>query len=346
MCVLQNMTAVLERRFEGVVTAVNRVPKEDLQMANHLCGHQAVFLQLKFRSVQHLMDVRRDLLPIVERNTKRLATAAAYGGGAGAAAAGAAAGAGASGGAADADAIPSDYMDTILDLREYDVPYYVRVSIDCDVRVGSWYRVKPTPDNVALTRLPDMVEKAEPRVLAFDIETTKAPLKFPDVTLDRIYMISYMLDNQGYLIINREIVSEDVDDFEYTPKPAYKGPFKVWNEANEEACIARFFQHIKEVKPQIFVTYNGDYFDWPFVEKRAATYGMDMEKEIGVAENNGEYRGRTAVHMDAFYWVKRDSYLPQVRRGRAAWRGVMVVLCFWSPAVTTCTRRVLRVPMV
>ena len=38
--------------------------------------------------------------------------------------------------------------------------------------------------------------QAEPRVLAFDIETTKAPLKFPDVTLDRIYMISYMLDGQ------------------------------------------------------------------------------------------------------------------------------------------------------
>ena len=39
-------------------------------------------------------------------------------------------------------------------------------------------------------------------------------------------MISYMLDGQGYLVINREVVSEDIDDFEYTPKPEYKGPFK------------------------------------------------------------------------------------------------------------------------
>jgi hypothetical protein len=38
--------------------------------------------------------------------------------------------------------------------------------------------------------------QAEPRILAFDIECTKAPLKFPDVTLDRIYMISYMFDGQ------------------------------------------------------------------------------------------------------------------------------------------------------
>lgn len=38
---------------------------------------------------------------------------------------------------------------------------------------------------------------------------------------------------QGYLIINREIVSEDVEDFEYTPKPEYEGPFIVWNVDNE-----------------------------------------------------------------------------------------------------------------
>jgi DNA polymerase elongation subunit (family B) len=33
------------------------------------------------------------------------------------------------------------------------------------------------------------------------------------------------------------------------------------------------------VKPAIYVTYNGDYFDWPFIETRAAKHGMDMEAE-------------------------------------------------------------------
>ena len=60
------------------------------------------------------------------------------------------------------------------------------------------------------------------------------------------------------------------------------------------------------------MTYNGDFFDWPFVNGRAEAYGMSMEKEIGVKCDNGEWRGRTAVHMDCMYWVKRDSYLPQV----------------------------------
>lgn len=33
-------------------------------------------------------------------------------------------------------------------------------------------------------------------VLAFDIETTKLPLKFPDAETDQIMMISYMIDGQ------------------------------------------------------------------------------------------------------------------------------------------------------
>lgn len=38
---------------------------------------------------------------------------------------------------------------------------------------------------------------------------------------------------QGYLITNREIVSQDIDDFEYTPKPEFEGPFIIFNEPDE-----------------------------------------------------------------------------------------------------------------
>jgi len=33
---------------------------------------------------------------------------------------------------------------------------------------------------------------------------------------------------------------------------------------------------MREVKPGIYVTYNGDYFDWPFLESRAAYHGFKM----------------------------------------------------------------------
>ena len=75
---------------------------------------------------------------------------------------------------------------------------------------------------------PDLMVKAEPRVLAFDIECTKEPLKFPQADRDQIFMISYMVDTQGYLIISRTVVGEDIADFEYTPKPGMEGPFQVY----------------------------------------------------------------------------------------------------------------------
>lgn len=64
------------------------------------------------------------------------------------------------------------------------------------------------------------------------------------------------------------------------------------------------------------MTYNGDYFDWPFVETRAAHHGLSMEKEIGFKKHlGGEYKSQYASHMDCFCWVKRDSYLPQGSQG-------------------------------
>ena len=128
-----------------------------------------------------------------------------------------------------------------------------------------------------------------------------------------------MVDGQGYLIINRECVSEDIEDFEYTPKPEFEGPFSIFNEKNEIDLINRFFEHIKELKPNVYVTFNGDFFDWPFVDSRAALHGISMTKEIGVFKNSsGEYRCRFASHLDAYKWVMRDSYLPVGSQGLKA----------------------------
>ena len=128
-----------------------------------------------------------------------------------------------------------------------------------------------------------------------------------------------MIDGQGYLITNREVISADVDDFEYTPKPEFEGPFTVFNEPNELSLLQKWFDHILEVRPHIFVTYNGDFFDWPFLETRATVHGMNMATEIGFAKDSqGNFLSRPAAHMDAFCWVKRDSYLPVGSQGLKA----------------------------
>lgn len=172
---------------------------------------------------------------------------------------------------------------------------------------------------ISLTCLEDRLQRADPVVLAFDIETTKLPLKFPDSVTDQIMMISYMIDGQGFLITNREIISEDIDDFEYTPKPEYSGPFVIFNEPDERAVLERFFGHIKQAKPTVIATYNGDFFDWPFVEARASVLGIDMYREIGFRKNSEDiYQSDNCVHMDCYAWVNRDSYLPQGSRGLKA----------------------------
>lgn len=57
-----------------------------------------------------------------------------------------------------------------------------------------------------------------------------------------------------------------------------------------------------DICPHIIVTYNGDFFDWPFVETRAAIHDLNMSQEIGFAKNNaGIYSCRPAMHMDCLW---------------------------------------------
>ncbi|CEI95841.1 Putative DNA polymerase [Rhizopus microsporus] len=304
----------LHRRFEGLIEKLKRVKKEDLKQPNHLVGHTRTFIQLSFRNIKDLMNVRKVLLPAVQKNKAKLDAVDTY-----------------------AEMIkyeyddiysaamssrrnPDEVLENVIDIREYDIPFHIRTAIDLDIRVGLWYDVKAQEDGtITLTRRTDLVHRPEPIILAFDIETTKLPLKFPDANIDQIMMISYMIDGRGYLITNREIVSQDIEDFEYTPKPEFEGPFTIFNEANEEAVLRRFFEHIQEAKPTIYVTYNGDFFDWPFVEGRAKAHGINMYHEIGVyKDDEDEYKCKHASHMDAFRWVQRDSYLPNGSQGLKA----------------------------
>uniref|UniRef100_A0A915HL00 DNA polymerase epsilon catalytic subunit n=1 Tax=Romanomermis culicivorax TaxID=13658 RepID=A0A915HL00_ROMCU len=296
----------LSKKYAGDLTEIEIVAKDDLNLPNHLIGLQRTFLKLSFLNVQNLTKVKRDLMPKIRKNREKQKSKSDY-----------------------ADMLSrffkiilvkllvyinhrvfshfagksttvvekslSDQIDNIIDIREHDVPYHVRVSIDLKIFVGKWYNVvgKGENDKPQITLNEELIDWPEPIVLAFDIETTKEVLKFPDAKIDKIMMISYMIDGRGFLIVNREIVSQDVEDFEYTPKPEYEGCFTVYNEKNEYELLIRFFEHIQLVKPHIFVT--------PFVETRAASYNLNMCKEIGFAKDaQGEYKSSQSIHMDAF----------------------------------------------
>ncbi|KAG8371187.1 hypothetical protein BUALT_Bualt13G0060900 [Buddleja alternifolia] len=299
-----DVEAYLRRRYEGQIADIEIVEKEDLNLKNHLSGLNKCYLKISFDTVQQLMQVKTDLIHVVERNRAKLEAEDAY------------------------ESIltgkskqrSQDFIECINDLREFDVPYHVRFAIDKDVRCGQWYDVSVSSAGITVERRPDLLQRAEVHVCAFDIETTKLPLKFPDAEYDSIMMISYMVDGQGYLIINRECVGEDIEDLEYTPKPEFEGFFKVTNVKDEKGLLRLWFAHMQDAKPGIYVTYNGDFFDWPFLETRAAHHGYNLNDELGFRcdKNQGECRAKFACHLDCFAWVKRDSYLPQGSQGLKA----------------------------
>jgi DNA polymerase elongation subunit (family B) len=119
----------------------------------------------------------------------------------------------------------------------------MRVMIDNEIRCSFWYHIEVHANFLQkISNLPEKLDKPEIRILgkklhnfenvsAFDIETMKAPLKFPDAQIDSIMMISYMVDGLGFLIINRDVKNPKktslnppnpvTHSLTYSPNPPY-----------------------------------------------------------------------------------------------------------------------------
>lgn len=121
-------------------SSVQRGLQTSLQsQPNHLLGHRRLYLQLSFHNVSDLLTVRRDLLPLALTNGKKMDAVDAYADVINAESAmrihvdadreSVAWG-------AEVDAVGAkgvrdkDPREGIIDIREYDVPYYLRVAID------------------------------------------------------------------------------------------------------------------------------------------------------------------------------------------------------------------------
>jgi len=68
----------LRRKLESRLKNIVRLSKEDLQMPNHLLGYRRTFLQLLFSNVSDLLEARREIMPIAEKNKKNVNALDAY----------------------------------------------------------------------------------------------------------------------------------------------------------------------------------------------------------------------------------------------------------------------------
>ena len=76
-------------------------------------------------------------------------------------------------------------MTLILAIREYDVAYHIRTLVDNEIRCSFWYEVELNGMQLEkFTKLADKLDKPKLSVCAFDIETTKEELRFPNSATD------------------------------------------------------------------------------------------------------------------------------------------------------------------
>ncbi|KAL3088186.1 hypothetical protein niasHS_008047 [Heterodera schachtii] len=191
------VAAYLSKKYHFV--HIEHSEKENLDLKNHLAGLRSRFLRISFPSSAEMAKFKRDLMPRIKKNRLNIQQSSDYTellteymGGAG------------------KTHFDDGPLEQIVDIREYDLPFDMRVCIDQQFFVGQWYTVlgrDPTTKKPSISRNEALVDPPEPvvwkivqkfkkkkifflrvfpKICAFDIETTKAPLKFPDANVDKI----------------------------------------------------------------------------------------------------------------------------------------------------------------
>ncbi|KAF7458255.1 DNA polymerase epsilon catalytic subunit [Cryptosporidium felis] len=304
------MLTNLEHKYRESSVEFSSILKEDLTLENHLIGEKRELIKASFNNVRDLVTIRNEILDSMKKFGEMTKGEAGF--------------------MPEPQNTGIDVLGFVSEMYEYDVQYETRVLIDNCISIGMWYEsLRWTHELLELKCLEEDTSAPDLRCLAWDIETTKDPLKFPNVEKDQIMMISCMFEGQGYLITNREIVSQDIHDFEYSPKKEFDSFFKCINCANEKDLILRFVNLIQTLRPHIIASYNGDNFDFPFLYERAAKHDIDVTSEWGIRmeldRSSGAggpqqskktiFSGVNIIHFDCFRWVERDSYLPCGSRG-------------------------------
>ena len=111
-------------------------------MGNHLSGIRRGYLKLTFRDVDSLLNVRRLLLPIVEKNKSKSKSKEAYSELALKSSFTSSSSSSTTKATSKNATSLEETLLNLIDIREYDVPYYQRVCIDLKINAGSWYKVR------------------------------------------------------------------------------------------------------------------------------------------------------------------------------------------------------------
>lgn len=153
-------------------------------------------------------------------------------------------------------------------IYEHDIPFARRYLIDNDI-----YPMSGDHDL---------------RVLAFDIETYTET--YPDSRKDPIIIMSLATNEKSVVITYKHVEKDYVEVVE-----------------NETQMLTRFFELIKEIDPEVLVTYNGDNFDFPYILERIKVLKVECPLEFRVLGRGATTKVRVPgfCHIDLFPISKR-----------------------------------------
>ena len=146
----KEVASYLQRRFQTLGAQITIITKRDMDQRNHLSGIKQDFIKLSFKNIKDLMFCRKQIMPIAAKNKAQQSLNDAYG---------------------STSTGNSNVADNIVGLREYDVPYHIRVAIDNEIRVGLWYRVTAAEGNISIEPMKDMIVKVCLQILSVNLLT-------------------------------------------------------------------------------------------------------------------------------------------------------------------------------
>lgn len=190
-------------------------------------------------------------------------------------------------------------LETVGSTREDDVLFANRYLIDKGLVPLTWTRVETKkseqrPDHVELVDAEQDAERdLDLHVLAFDLEVYN-PKVTPNPDQDPIIVAS-LADNRGH----QETLTKPDDD-------------------SDRMLIATLAKRIRDLDPDVIVTYNGDNFDWPYLLDRAQVHGIDVRVGRDGSPPNIRQAGRDKAvtltgrgNVDGYQMAQRD--LPDVK---------------------------------
>ncbi len=187
------------------------------------------------------------------------------------------------------------HLDSVDEIFEYDILFGRRFLIDNGLFPLSWLDIQGSE---IVTKGFDVSIKTEkikkidshevkPKTLAFDIET------FEEEGHNKVIMLSVFTEGYKKLLTYKKTSSRDCEILK-----------------DEKELLKRFLELVREVDPDIIVTYNGDGFDFQVIRERAEklkvpfTLGRDGSRvafDKRARESSARIIGR--VHIDLYRFV-------------------------------------------